>query len=251
MRKLSFQTLVLALAVLCSCSNKTDDKVDNGPYEIVESSRGLHGYISFNSTKPPAEYGAGISFYSAVWSLIDKPLKNFQIGLPGTWISPENSDVDFPLRPNGTYARDNWDERGPTWSSVFQTIEGGLGYWAGNHFRYGSPKFSMNATSSCYDFEIASPGWNFFYHTEPLDDDKMGIAQLSNRLLVPPDGLTFEGKPEGQFMGYAWMALPFMDAIEGPPPTGDQSWTLFLNASNFKGPLAYYIAETWSKISKE
>jgi len=42
-----------------------------------------------------------------------------------------------------------------------------------------------------------------------------------------------------------------LDAIEGPPPTGDQSWTLFLNTLNFKGPVAYYIAETWSKISKD
>jgi hypothetical protein len=43
-------------------------------------------------------------------------------------------------------------ERRPTWSSVFQTVEGGLGYWAGHHFRYGSPKFSMNATPQCYDY---------------------------------------------------------------------------------------------------
>ncbi|UCG46697.1 MAG: hypothetical protein JSU94_14470 [Phycisphaerales bacterium] len=36
----------------------------------------------------------------------------------------------------------------------------------------------------------------------------------------------------------------------GGPPTGDQSWTLFLSAANFKGPLAYYIPEPWSKIGK-
>ena len=34
------------------------------------------------------------------------------------------------------------------------------------------------------------------------------------------------------------------------PPTGDQSWTCFLSAANFKGPMAYYIPETWSKIGK-
>jgi len=235
----------------CSCQNNKTDYISSGTNKITESSKGLHGYISFNSTKPPEGFGAGISFYSAVWPLIEKPLANFQIGLPSTWIIPENSDVDFPLCPEGTYARDNWSERGPTWGSVFQTIEGGLGYWAGNRFRYGPPKFSMNATSSCYDFEIGSPGWGFFRSATPLDDDKMGIAQLSNRILVPPDGLTFEGNPDGQFLGYAWMALPLMEASEGPPPTGDQSWTMFLNAANFKGPVAYYIAETWSKISKD
>jgi len=235
--------------MLCVMTQCKTDKKDR--YEISELSEGLHGYIDYSTTDHPEGFRAGISFYTAVWPLIDKPLANFQIGLPSAWVIPENSDVDFPLCPKGTYARDNWDERGPTYSSVFQTIEGGVGYWQGNKFRYSSPKFSMNATSSCYDFEIASPGWSFFYSSTALPDDKMGIAQLSNRILVPPDGLTFVGNPDGQFLGYAWMALPLLDAIEGPPPTGDQSWTLFLNTMNFKGPVGYYIAETWSKISKE
>jgi hypothetical protein len=192
-----------------------------------------------------------MSFYSAVWPLVRKPYADFQIGLPGTWVSPENSGVDFPLCPVGTLARDNWPKRGPTWGSVFQTIEGGLGYWAGNRFRYGPPKFSMNGTPNCYDLEIASPGWSFFYSATALPDNKMGIAQLSNHILVPPDGFTFIDNPDGKFLGYAWMALSFMDARPGPPPTGDQSWTLFLTAENFKGPVAYYIPETWSKISKD
>ena len=102
-----------------------------------------------------------------------------------------------------------WPERGPTWDSVFQTIEGGLGYWAGNHFRYGPPKFSMNATPQCYDYEVGSPGWSFFYSNEALPDNRLGIAQLSNRLLIPPDALPFQGQPNGEFLGYSWMALPF------------------------------------------
>jgi hypothetical protein len=245
--KLSFMPVFLVVLFLFSaCKTVKKDK-----YELSETSGGLHGYIHYTTTDHPEGFRAGISFYTAVWPLIDKPLANFQIGLPSAWVAPENSDVTFPLCPKGTYARDNWDERGPTYASVFQTIEGGVGYWAGNRFRYGPPKFSMNATSSCYDFEIGSPGWGFFRSAEPLDDDKMGIAQLSNRIMVPPDGLTFVGNPDGQFLGYAWMALPLLDAIEGPPPTGDQSWTLFLNTLNFKGPVAYYIAETWSKISKD
>ena len=254
--KIEFGICFIGLSLLASSCNKSAEKLDKTgkrsvEYEIAERSRGLHGYIAYETTDPPEGYGAGISFYSAIWPLIDQPLANFQIGLPSAWLIPDNRDVDFPLCPTGTYARDNWPKRGPTWGSVFQTVEGGLGYWAGNRFRYGPPKFSMNATSSCYDFEIASPGWAFFHSASPLPDEKMGIAQLSNRILVPPDGLTFEGKPNGQFLGYAWMALPLMNGNEGPPPTGDQSWTLFLNAINYKGPVAYYIAETWSKIWKE
>jgi hypothetical protein len=192
-----------------------------------------------------------MGFYSAVWPLIAEPLARFQIGLPSAWITPDNSDnKDTPLAPIGTHARDNWPARGPTWSSVFQTVEGGLGYWAGNRFRYGPPKFSMNATPQCYDYEVGSPGWSFFYSSTALPDDRLGIAQLSNRLLIPPDALPFEGNPNGEFLGYTYMALPFTEPTTGDPPTGDQAWTCFLSGANFKGPIAYYIPETWSKIGK-
>ena len=110
----------------------------------------------------------------------------------------------------------------------------------------------MNATPECYDYEIGSPGWSFFYSNAALPDHRLGIAQLSNRLLIPPDALPFDGTrlmaifpaqhPDG--------ALPFTDASADDPPTADQSWTCFLNAANFKGPIAYYIPETWSKIGK-
>ena len=108
----------------------------------------------------------------------------------------------------------------------------------------------MNATPQCYDYEVASPGWSFFYDNEALPDERLGIAQLSNRLLIPPDALPFQGNPNGEFLGYTYMALPFTEPVAGEPPTGDQAWTCFLSAANFKGPIAYYIPETWSKIGK-
>ncbi len=252
--------IVVPLAALHAARSTSTVRGQEGPggevsesaAAVTEHSQGLHGYIGFSHEPPPAgtSYSAGIGFYAAVWPLIDQPLADFQIGLPSTWITPDNSDNrDQPLAPEGTLAR-TWPERGPTWSSVFQTVEGGLGYWAGNHFRYGLPKFSMNATPQCYDYEIGSPGWSFFYSNEALPDDRLGVAQLSNRLLIPPDALPFQGTPHGEFLGYTWMALPFTDPTTGDPPTGDQSWTCFLSAANFKGPIAYYIPETWSKIGK-
>ncbi len=230
-----------------------ENQHDSNEGEITSHSKGLHGYIGYSATRPPerSEYNVGMGFYSAVWPLIERPIANFQIGLAGAWITPDNSDnKDKPLAPVGTLARDNWPARGPTWSSVFQTVEGGLGYWARNHFRYGPPKFSMNATPQCYDYEVGSPGWSFFYSNTALPDDRLGIAQLSNRLLIPPDALPFQGNPNGEFFGYTYMALPFTEPTEGDPPTGDQSWTCFISAANFKGPIAYYIPETWSKIGK-
>ena len=216
------------------------------------SHRGLHGYISSEAGDTPPEFRYGAGFYASVWSLIERPIGGFQIGLPSTWIIPDNSDNRTePLCPPGTIARDHWPERGPTYSSVFQTMEGGLGYWAGNRFHYGPPKFSMNATPDCYSNEVASPGWPFFRSSEPLPDDRLGIAQISNRLLIPPDGLPFEGDPMGALLGYAYMALPLTDARDDPQPTGNLSWTLFLDAGNFKGPLAYYLPECWSRVSHD
>ncbi|MBM4144495.1 MAG: hypothetical protein FJ225_13040 [Lentisphaerae bacterium] len=232
------------------CAGQDPRAAESG--KVVAHSDGLHGYIGFDAARPPArsQFSAGMGFYSAVWPLVDKPIANFQIGLASAWITPNNSDnKDRPLAPEGTLAR-TWKERGPTWASVFQTVEGGLGYWAGNHFRYGPPKFSMNATPQCYDYEVGSPGWSFFYDNEALPDNRLGIAQLSNRLLIPPDALPFQGNPNGQFLGYTYMALPFTEPATGDPPTGDQAWTCFLSAANFKGPIAYYIPETWSKIGK-
>ena len=241
---------VLILFFSLTVSGQSNDT--SAGFRVELKSRGLHGYIGYHSTRPPADadYGAGMGFYAAVFPLIDKPLQGFQIGLPSAWIVPDNSDnKKTPLAPIGTLARDSWPERGPTWGSVFQTVEGGLGYWRGNRFRYGPPKFSMNATPQCYDYEVGSPGWSFFYDTEALPDDRLGIAQLSNRLLIPPDALPFEGNPNGKLLGYTYMALPFTDPVDGDPPTGDQSWTCFLSAANFRGPIAYYIPETWSKIA--
>ena len=251
------RALIACAMVFCAWSGNARDAGAapvraSGVGVVTAHPDGLHGYIGFGHEKlpPGSAFSAGMGFYAAVWPLVDRPLADFQIGLPSTWILPDNSDnKDRPLAPEGTLAR-RWPERGPTWESVFQTVEGGLGYWAGNHFRYGPPKFSMNATPQCYDYEVGSPGWSFFYSNEALPDNRLGIAQLSNRLLIPPDALPFRGNPNGEFLGYTWMALPFTDPTPGDPPTGDQSWTCFLSAANFKGPIAYYIPETWSKIGK-
>src|SRR5271166_4139900 len=65
----------------------------------------LHGYLAA-FLSPPQGYGFGVSFYVTVWALLESPLSSFQVGLPSTWIHPENSDFKLPLCPKGTYARD-------------------------------------------------------------------------------------------------------------------------------------------------
>ncbi len=216
-------------------------------------SDGLWGYISMDVPAPPDDHGYGVSLYSTAWPLVERPLRDFQIGLASIWIVPENRKVEEPLLPVGTVARDNWPERGPSYRDVFQTIEGGLGFWASTRFGSATAKFRMNGTADGYSHEISSPGWGFG-DTSALPPDQMGIAQLSPRLLVPPDGLTFQEGTCGDLFGYAWMVLPLTAPKGAGPgstvPTGDQSWTLFIHSRDFKGPVAFYTPVTWSRISR-
>ncbi|MFI5194597.1 MAG: glycosyl hydrolase family 95 catalytic domain-containing protein, partial [Chitinophagales bacterium] len=220
--------------------------------KLEQRSGGLKGYISMKMEPPPEGFGYGVSFYASAWPLLEKPLSDFQIGLPSTWIVPDNRGFNEPLCPIGTIARDNWNERGPSYRDVFQTIEGGLGFWVSTQFGSPTAKFRMNGTPNCYNQEISSPGWGFG-STDALSSGEMGLAQLSNHLLVPPDGLTFIPGTSGELLGNAWMALPLFKATEKKSatdlPTGERSWTLFLNASNFKGPVAFYFPRVWSRIA--
>ncbi|WP_395738573.1 hypothetical protein [Prosthecobacter sp.] len=221
-----------------------------GGVRLPQKSGGLKGYISMDLGDVPAGYGYGVSFYVATWPLLEKPLAGFQVGLPSTWILPDNNDFEKPLCPPGTFARDNWPERGPFYRDVFQTIEGGLGFWVSTQFASATSKYRINGTPNGYNHEISSPGWGFG-GPKWLAPNQLGIAQLSNRLLVPPDGLTFKEGSAGELLGNAWMALPLVSAHnrEGTP-TGEQCWTLFFNAANFKGPVAFWIPDIWSQLSQ-
>lgn len=216
-----------------------------------EDFNGLHGYISSSIQGPiPPNYNAGISFYAAIWRLLPMPIAYFQIGLPGTWVTPDNSDdISVPLCPIGTYGRTWWTST--TYDGLFQTLEGGPGYWQGNHFLAGPPKFMPNGTTDCYTNEVATPGWSFFYNSDPLSDNALAIAQISNHILMPPDGMTFKGEPKGDFLGFSYMALPLTGIKTGSVPVGPYSWTLFVNAANFKGPVAFYVPDAWARVASD
>lgn len=225
--------------------------VREGADVVSQLEGGLHTYIVASVPEPPAEFGYGVSFYTRVWPLLETPMTGFQIGLPSTWIIPENRTFMEPLCPPGTVARDNWDERGPYYRDVFQTIEGGPGFWVTTQFPSAVPKYRLNGVPSGYNFEVSSPGGWGFGQTTPLGDDQIGIVQLSNRVVIPPDGLTFTGPLDEAFLGYACMALPLTPPKPTPVgPTGNQCWTVFLATKTFQGPLAFFVPEMWSRLSR-
>jgi hypothetical protein len=78
--------------------------------------------------------------------------------------------------------------------------------------------------------------------TEPKG--KYGVAQLSPWVLWPPDGLNLKQGARGELFGYGYLPLPLTDAKSTTAgidvPTGNHSWTLFLNTGNFKGPVTFF-----------
>jgi len=191
----------------------------------VEEGKYSSGYV-FGYLIIPVEggvdssYGYGFSMYVPAWPLLRQyPGHNFQSGLPSTWM----------------FAQD---------SPVYSDIEGGLGWWRDTRFPTEAPKFIMGGVGPDFS-EIANGpthGWG------PLG--LYGVAQLSNRLLFPIDGLVIKLGAKGELLGYGYLNLPLIepkDKTDGENiPTGGNCWTLFLNANNFKGPVAFFTPYFWS-----
>ena len=180
----SLSSPILAVLMLGAAACRGDDGRTEPPKPtIVLSPTGATGYLDANATKPPPLFSYGYSGYTSMSRLGGRTQAlGEQFGW-GTWLVPNNLAFQEALCPVGTYARDHWPERGPTYRDVYQTIEGGAGRWASTAFPSSSPKFRVNSTPDCYSTEVASTGWSFYLN--PLPANKLGLAQLSNRLLVP------------------------------------------------------------------
>ena len=191
----------------------------------------MAGYLLVPHNDVPETYNAGYSMYVAAWPLLDKyPGQRFQTGLLGTWMFAKN-------------------EVTPTYDH-YSDVEGGLGWWTDTEYGTETPKFIMGGVAPNFTEWANGPGagkgrdWK-----QP--NGKYGIAQLSPWVLWPPDGLNLRQGTCGELFGYGYLPLPLTQpktTTAGKPiPTGDQSWTLFLNTRNFKGPVAFFTPYFWSK----
>jgi len=84
-------TLALVSRDIFGQDLEISDVAESEAGKVTSHSDGYHGY-AHEPMPADSEYRFGMGFYSSVWSLVDKPLANFQIGLPGAWILPDNSD---------------------------------------------------------------------------------------------------------------------------------------------------------------
>ncbi|MFA5814195.1 MAG: T9SS type A sorting domain-containing protein [Bacteroidales bacterium] len=194
----------------------------------------IGGYMIANVVNVNTTYNAGYSMYAAAWPLVrEYPGRNFQSGLFGTWMFPQNN--------------------GPLPVTDFYTdIEGGLGWWRDTEYATETPKFIMGGVQLNFVGWANGPGagqgrdWN-------NPKGKYGVAQLSPWVLWPPDGLTLKQGTCGELFGSGYLPLPLTEPKSTTAgidvPTGNQCWTLFLNTGNFKGPVAFFTPYFWSEAS--
>ena len=221
--------LVLALSIFGVSSSYS--QVEKAAVGNQEGS--MNGYLMIGINKVPESYDAGFSTYIAAWPLVkDYPGNSFQTGLLGTWMHPDYNGVTKPDR------------------KLYNDIEGGLGWWRDTRFATETPKFIMGGVALNFSAWANGPGagkgrdWD-------KPKGKYGIAQLSPWVLWPPDGLNLKQGTNGELFGYGYLPLPLIKAKSTTAgknvPTGDNSWTLFLNTGNFKGPVAFFTPYFFSK----
>ena len=207
-------------------------------------------YLNSSIDRVPDNFRSGFGWYSTAWPLTDTVVEGMQLGLSGSWVTPNNesepaSKAQKVCENAAKWVRDDTinSRNGSRGFDLIQTIEGSLGWWANQKFKTLMPKFTIGPVQDCYINQLQGPGWNFFGFAlgeDPTPRNKTGLVQISNRMLIPPDGLTLEPDFSGAQVGYSWMSLPlptFNHAYNNM--AGENSWTMFINSKNFKGPLVF------------
>src|SRR5205085_6347758 len=222
---------------------------------IEPALNGLTGYfhVAPSWSRETRTDGWGMSMYSAIYPLKPGMDALTQLGW-GTWMvanphEDENGNPSpVPKNPDGSAKSFCPDAR---LSDSFQSNEGGMGSWGNVQYPVASPMFAIAATADCYENGVGGPAFRPS-GVAPLDRESLYFAQLSNRMLLPPGPMTFEPVEQASLFGYGWIALPIIPANASPYgiPTGTNTWTLFFNAANFKGPVGFFTPAFWTAINR-
>jgi hypothetical protein len=277
-----FSDLVDDYVVRPDIGDRTKSLTAKSPIELVPASSPLTGRvkkytiggISSNpqsTAKPqnyyvtgafqkaiPKEFGYGFSWYASMWPMIDEGIEHFQVGLGSTWIFPYTEDLSSSLaqkvcgQGSNPYIKSLADDikNGRYGLYLYQTIEGSLGWWGRQAFKTSFPKYALNVTQNCYQSDVNSPGWPFFAGTTPLQIEQTGFTQITNRILIPPDGMTFAPDYSPQQLGISWLSLPFPEVgAQYATKAGTNAWSLFLSTDNYSGIIGYVLPHFWANGS--
>lgn len=216
----------------------TKKEVNHGAVEIAEG--GFSWYVNVFSMTPTL-YTGGL-----------------QMGV-GTWLAP--TPIEFSAgsqcacdpkgypsaRPKDGRANCcDWDPSNGKrkCADMYQTFEGGSGHWGNGACELPTTvaKWRMNSAVGCYVGENALEMSSHLFEFGGREGvamacSKLALVQLSNRMLIPPDGLTVD--KEG-LLGTGFLRAPFGETSDGDKRN---FWTLVLDAANFGGPVAYVLPE--------
>lgn len=223
------------LAALLIVSTAYLANASNDQHEI-----NLGGFLHCPLEQTPDTFNAGYAMYPTIWSLVEThPGKRYQSGLVGTWLRPQNDDD-----PAMTIGSEK------TGGIGYTCIEGGSGVWRHNHFPTKTPKFQMGGVALSFKGIANGPGFGKGKDWS-RDQGRYGVAQLSPWIVFPLDGLNFKQDEFGKVYGYGYHPLPLTSrktrTAGRDVPTGNHSWTLFVNTKTFKGPIAFFTPYFWSR----
>ncbi len=205
--------------------------------QIVKATQSGFTWISTENVADKS-FGAGYTMYAAAWPIFKAypGPADFQTGLSSSWLTTQKLDNQ---------------------PQFYTTIEGGLGWWHDTRFGTRIPKFIMGGVSYNFYAWANGPGAG---RSDILPNGqrdwstpggKYGVAQLSNHLLWAPDGLNLAQALNGELLGYGYTPLPLTEPLANTNgtgiATGNQCWTLFLNATNFKGPATFFLPTFWTE----
>ena len=221
----------------------------------AEPTGGPGYYIQAPVVSPiPAANSAGFGWYSSIFPLFEYPVKGSSLGLSSTWITA-NVPVRDPAiaqklcatsTSTGLKEATSKPDSGNYGYYLDQSIEGSLGWWLYEKFPTVYPKYQANVTQNCYSSQLATPGWGFF-DGAPTTREATGLVQVSNQVLLPPDGMTFQADPSLPQLGTTWLSLPLPTFDHKyKDVAGNNAWTLFLKTANFSGPVQFVAPQFWA-----
>ena len=194
--------------------------------------------------KIPQTHQWGFSWYSVAMPIFREPISGIQIGLGSTWINPNNESINEKMKEIARLCKYSGVLNEPSLWVQFQSMEGSLGWWTHTKFPAIMPKYKLDSWKNFYTYSVSSPGFNVYDGSKPfpLSQGSLGPIYLSNRILIPPDGMPTTKSSSGGMLGVAW--YPLRISKEWSDDSGN-TWTVFFNSKNFKGPLIFHSKEFW------
>ena len=206
----------------------------------------------------------GFSWYTRIMDWVQEPysIESLSVGMGATWMqrvtNDPNTSCACPLDKttglcgsgNESAPRSKLNRGNQSCDWLMQSMEGGPGLGR-TELPTTRTKWRIGDSVGCYHAYTGAPLFQFGqfpgHACSPKDETPdhpmaMAFIQLSNKLLMLPDGITFAKHGSGM-LGVAYVKTPFgkVNATDAR-----NFWTVVLDSASFSGPLGYFLPEFWA-----